>query len=760
MVAPFINAHTSPASAKVWPVENLAGTIGGTPTDWDLPAFDDGGWETPLDVTDGPPVFAGLSYGDTNGSPAAPSRYIAPIDILPGTSLFDNYVRDLIWLARMSFFLPSLPTVADLIVNADNGATLKLNGSAITGLGGSAIDVAPFVVGWNVLTATVLNGNSPGSWVGGNPTMLIARLYSDVEPVTAAEPPVVIEVRPADGLTGAAIATLTEASDQSIRTELNATGSGQFTINRYSAEATAANIRKGNLVTVTYPQIDPGPLFAWFMEAGDFKLIASDLRGGENITFRGRGLMSYWDRAVWHSGEFVLPWWPATMATPPAGTKGAVIVQAGTYRRYTIAGGVITGYVNFTTAGGFSAYFDSRQTYVWPGANPDGSDSKRFLVHLTTTEDPAAPDFTGYYIHPNQSGVTEHLRVRTLGSEIDLGSIGDGNKPGQILRYLYDEVVAADRPIHPMPALTVDFTSTLDSNGDPWATTDALRGMKVSVGETYLETISKLISTGVIDVWMTPDLVCHAANHLGRDLTGVGFGAGIVRFVKGVNIADELKREVTDAPEATWAEIAGTENVYAEVELPVAVPPRIPREISLSGNSNDPAVLEALGLADLEGRLVRADSIGMKVAFGDNEATGRYLPGPEGTVNGKFWLGDDVTAHTGTGEQDFDNATERVAAITIAHDDAGNLLGTVEAGSSLGQRERLSIVTNYGGGGTAVGIGGGGSGGGGAAPTSDQYQLVAEKGQPAGYASLDEDGHVPTGELPELGTRTFTFFGG
>lgn len=480
------------------------------------------------------------------------------------------------------------------------------------------------------------------------------------------------------------IATLDDAKDKAIRPVRNEPGSGQFTVNRHGPHATAAILAPGNLVKVRIPAIHSGHIFAFFMEKGDFTLVSRDEEGGEDITFGGRGALSYWDRAIWLSEKFVIPWWDVAWGTPPAGARGHVTFAAGKYRRYNIVGGVIDGqdvdgdgFDWFTTAG-FEAYFDTRQTYLWPDEN-----SKRFLVHLMAGETHA-----GWYVHPHQDGVTETLPSYAVGTSTSvLLSDISPDTPGAILYHLFLEGTDTARPSQPIPLLTVDFTATHDSNGDAWATTDALAGLTAELGETYLDTIVKLLSTGVIDIEMGPNLDMHAYNAQGRDLTGTTFGAGKVRFVKGVNIADELRRERDDNPVATFIEVVGTDNVIGRSVLPDAAS-RVAREISGTGDSGDETVLEAMGLAELNARLIKSDAIGFRIATGDDDATGLYLPGPEGSDNGDFWLGDITTLHTGTDEQDFVQEDERVFAITIAEDDGGNLEVTPEVGSVLGEAER------------------------------------------------------------------------
>src|SRR6185369_16225787 len=190
------------------------------------------------------------------------------------------------------------------------------------------------------------------------------------------------------------------------------------------------------------------------------------------------------------------------------------------------------------------------------------------------------------------------------------------------------------------------------------------------------------------DVDMGPGFDMHAYNAHGRDLTGSAFGTGVVRFVKGVNIADELVREYTDAPIGTFAEVLGTnEGDVGRAFLPTAADHR-PREISVRGNSSDAGELESLGLTELASRLLHSDSVLFNVATPkigqEDEDAGLYLPGPEGSAHGNYWTGDYVRLHTGDGENDFDELDVRVAAITMWFTDSGDLRTAVEVGSALG----------------------------------------------------------------------------
>lgn len=86
--------------------------------------------------------------------------------------------------------------------------------------------------------------------------------------------------------------------EKRIRVELNDTGVGFMRIHRGHAQATAANLARGNIVSVTIPEIDPDPIFEWILESGDFDLISSDEEGGEILSFTGPGTLAILRRAI------------------------------------------------------------------------------------------------------------------------------------------------------------------------------------------------------------------------------------------------------------------------------------------------------------------------------------------------------------------------------------------------------------------------------------------------------------------------------
>ena len=655
------------------------------------------------------------------------------------------------------------------------------------------------------------------------------------------------------------LATLDGAFDRFIRPERNAVGSGGFKIRRDDPQATDSILAQGNLVKATFPEIDPGPIFAFFIQSRETVVVSPDESGGEILQVGGRGALDYFDWARWLAVSYVVPWWsdgwadlvdsappagslghiavaagtynrftfnsdgtvvypPTTFTTggfsafydrrrvrkyesgaplagkdvtlvrlstgshagwwlhpmdagftdvrsssilglrpefgdigksavtqwwdsgwgtPPAGTLGRVSLAAGTYREYTVSGGRITGRSTFTT-GGMSAWYDSRRSYPFAG-----SKSRATLVQLSSgTKDNA-------YIHPMDHGIREWQASEPVVSLV----------PGKVLWRICQEVQAALRPSHPMPLLTYDFDETTDSDGNDWTVTDSLAGISAEVGDSLADSIAKVLATGVVDVEMGPDLDFHAWNERGRDLSGASFGAGVVRFAKGVNIAAELKRESADGPPPTYTQVVGPDG-WASAELEDAAD-RVARETTTRVEADDDVdSLEAAGLADLELRLSRSDSAGFQVDVGDDEAKGLYYPGPPWSANGRWWLGDWVTVHTGDGADDFDEVTMRVAALTISETESGDLVVIVEVGSSLGAAEDAAFpgpagsgpgVGSAAGGSAAAPSGSGsGSGGGTGAPDLSGYQQLAERGIAGGYAPLDSGALVPAARLPDV----------
>lgn len=374
------------------------------------------------------------------------------------------------------------------------------------------------------------------------------------------------------------LVSLTDALEKAIRIELDGTGSGSFAISRYSAQATAENLAQGNLVTVAISEVDADPIFAFFLESGDFTLISTDEEGGELLRFGGRGILSYLSNGIAWAGSFI------------------------------------------------------------PGG------------------DPAPPD-----------GL-----VRAYAA-------GTGHEPGMILMRLIDEFQDPDRPQAPIPLVTYDFDYTDDSDGNAWTVTAATDEFTYKVGDPGCDIVLALIeaAAGDLVVQMDPDFTLHAWNSYERDLTGGEFGAGVVRFVKGVNIASELRRDLALDRVVTHMLVGGETDHYGTAALSDAAS-RVTKEGFVPSFGTNTAALDAVGAAELTKRVRSSDVISFPIANrraagGLGATAGFYLPGPPGSTGGDFWVGDRVRLQTGATAFDYDEATLRVMAVNIAEEENAEL---------------------------------------------------------------------------------------
>src|SRR6185369_13021992 len=91
-----------------------------------------------------------------------------------------------------------------------------------------------------------------------------------------------------------------------------------------------------------------------------------------------------------------------------------------------------------------------------------------------------------------------------FGSSIAMDLISTNQTPGEIVYTMYQEATDADRPDQPIPLMTIDFTDTLDSDGNAWTQIEAVTGVTAELGDDFLSTIGKLLNLGVVDVDMGP----------------------------------------------------------------------------------------------------------------------------------------------------------------------------------------------------------------------------------------------------------------
>ena len=398
-----------------------------------------------------------------------------------------------------------------------------------------------------------------------NATWIVREIAAEQLPTPPIEPGVVFQI---DG--GVTFDDLLEAK---IRVELNGSGSAHFVLSRSDPQATAANLVRGSVVQAIFPEIDPDPIFEFFLQEGDFGLLDSDEEGGEELSFGGPGTLSYLARAVLDFVEY-------------ESGAGKVQLSKGRWR------------------------FDENGT------------------------------------------------------------------EGKIMDKMLREAQSASRPSDPIPGLTWTFTPLVDSAGESWDN-EVLEGYWFEkIGTSVLSAILRLVRANVLSVEMAPGLVLHAYRDLGTDRTGSAFGTGVVRFARGVNIADELSRSMAGISFASHGIVRYGDGSYARAVKDGGTP--YDQEAYFESNADKAATArrQAKGQMKLREDAQEALIFSHRVpwpAVGNDEGSGVYLPGPSWSENGLYWVGDLVTLHTGTEDFEYDNATKRVYAITLAVDETGYL---------------------------------------------------------------------------------------
>lgn len=315
---------------------------------------------------------------------------------------------------------------------------------------------------------------------------------------------------------------------------------------------------------------------------------------------------------------------------------------------------------------------------------------------------------------------------------------GTGAKPGQISRRVIAELQASTtdtRTIFPIPDLTVDFDYTNDSSSDAWDSWDGSTEYEVMAGDkVWSQVLQPLADAGVIVYDMSPDLLLSAYNpdNFGTDRTSTTFATDKVRFVKGVNIRDDLQRRIDDGRQPTHIVALGDGAAFARA---AAGSFDYVREGIITALGTDTTALQAKAEAALAQLDAESESIRLRIVVGDDEANGLYIPGPA-ALGGHFWYGDLVTLHTGTGDHEYNNATFEVMAITIAETETTTNTGTprqgarpyeviVELGSQfLGGTPQERVLIS----GTSGSTGSGGTGGSG----------TGAHNHPAPYLELDD----------------------
>lgn len=183
---------------------------------------------------------------------------------------------------------------------------------------------------------------------------------------------------------------------------------------------------------------------------------------------------------------------------------------------------------------------------------------------------------------------------------------------------ILDELLTEAQARGAIPALTWDFTATLDSSADLW---DASVTLTIHAGTSLLDVTKQLVALG-LEINLTPGLKLHAY----KDHTTHLEATVILRA--GRHIAGPVERIGNRINLGTRDLVEGAGSVFLEVGLPdLEDDPLIGRrETALSfTNSGDPTQLQRAGEAHLASLEADAQSITVPVTHGV-AADGLYEP--------------------------------------------------------------------------------------------------------------------------------------
>jgi hypothetical protein len=231
-------------------------------------------------------------------------------------------------------------------------------------------------------------------------------------------------------------------------------------------------------------------------------------------------------------------------------------------------------------------------------------------------------------------------------------------------------------PGNPLFYATWDFSRTEDSASVAWPNID--NEFTVPWGTSVYDLIASFIKLGLV-VTVDADLTFHAWQTYGTNRTSATFAANKIRFAHGVNIGNEVTRQIRASLERSHIFVVGDEFTSAVVSggsSAVTYYDTLQKQ-----ETNDGATLTAAGTRDLDQREIQADAaFPVRVILDDDELNGKYVPGEH------YDVGDIATIHTvppsgASGEHDFTNFAIEVAAIKVEHDDAGNWFAVNELGA-------------------------------------------------------------------------------
>lgn len=237
---------------------------------------------------------------------------------------------------------------------------------------------------------------------------------------------------------------------------------------------------------------------------------------------------------------------------------------------------------------------------------------------------------------------------------------------------------AQARSPDPLLGLTDTFDNATDSDGVAWpsAAADVLDGeYEVPIGSDLYTEFQRLVANSTIRIAMDPGMVLNAWVSQGRDLSGA-FGSATVRFEKGVNIASELTRQMSGK---VWGSKALIKRKGGYSTSSISdIPFRYEVFVDSSQTSGSQTAIRQAARRLLRGSLAQEATLVAVTPYGPRgevnlPGSGFYFPGPTWSANGRYWVGDLVTLHTGTGNHDYNAVTKRIYGIELYTDETGAL---------------------------------------------------------------------------------------
>jgi len=252
---------------------------------------------------------------------------------------------------------------------------------------------------------------------------------------------------------------------------------------------------------------------------------------------------------------------------------------------------------------------------------------------------------------------------------------------GDIWERLLDEDAA--RPTPTMPALTRDWTGSLDSAGQPWPSFTGK--FFLDIGLNYEEAANLMQDYDDLYIRMLPDFLMQAyKDDYGVDRSNSSFAAGKVRFVKGVNVKGDLQKNVYGPKKFTHVVVQGSGDTFVDVVAPSYDEGEERREGFLQhGETDSVPQLERAGLKLIRTGERNEDAIAWTgTVDGNTPLSGHYIPGPA-SAGGHFDEGDWVTIHTGGSGLDYNNRKIQVMSITYVELDNGEVDYIIEGDGSI-----------------------------------------------------------------------------